>query len=127
MPKTTKRPPRSKPSRPRGAPLGNANRLTHGLYSRHISIQAEHDLEPMPIDQNQNELALARARLNAVFEMQRNAPPDQWLDYERAASHYLTAIASLIHKNAVLGRDQRSSFVTVLEMIRQVNEDQHVE
>lgn len=116
-----------KPSRPRGAPVGNTNRLTHGLYSRHISIQTEHDLTSMPIDQNHNELALARARLNAVFEMQRNAPPDQWLDYERAASHYLTAIASLIHKNAVLGRDQRSSFVTVLEMIRQVNEDQHVD
>ena len=111
----------------RGAPLGNTNRLTHGLYSRHISVQVEHDVDPMPIDQNQNELALARARLSAVFEMQRSALPAQWLDYERAASHYLNVIASLIHKNAVLGRDQRTSFVTVLEMIRQVNQLQHVE
>jgi hypothetical protein len=110
----------------RGAPLGNTNRLTHGLYSRHISVAAEHDLDSMPIDQNQNELALARSRLAAVLEMQQSASPDRWLDYERAASHYLGVIASLIHKNAVLGRDTRTSFVTVLEMIRQVNEDQRI-
>ncbi len=127
MPRKTKKSTSPRSTRRRGAPLGNTNHLIHGVYSQHISVQAEHGLASMPIDQNQNELALARARLNAVLDKQRAAPPEQWLDYERAASHYLTAIGSLIHKNAVLGRDQRSSFVTVLEMIRQVNEDQHVE
>jgi hypothetical protein len=112
--------------RPRGAPHGNQNNLRHGIYSRHISIQAEADVDSMPHDQNQDELALARARLVACLEKQKDAPPEDWLIYERAISHYLLAIATFIRNNAVLGRDQKTSAVTVLEMIRQVNERENV-
>ena len=117
---------RTPTGRPRGAPLGNQNNLRHGIYSRHISIQAEDDVQSMPDDQNQNELALARARLVACLEKQKDAPPEDWLIYERAIAHYLLAIATFIRNNAVLGRDRKASLVTVLEMIRQVNEVENV-
>ena len=117
---------RTPTGRPRGAPLGNQNNLKHGIYSRHISIQAEVDVQTMPDDQNQNELALARARLVACLKKQRDAPPEDWLVYERAIAHYLLAISTFIRNNAVLGRDRKASLVTVLEMIRQVNEKQNV-
>ncbi len=80
----------------------------------------------MPEDQNQHELAFARARLVACLEKQKDAPPEDWLVYEKAAAHYLLAISGFIRSNAVLGRDHKTSLVTVLEMIRQVNEKQNV-
>ncbi len=117
---------RTPTGRPRGAPLGNTNHLVHGAYSRHISVDMEVDIGSMPEDQNQNELALARSRLVACLEKQKHAPPEEWLVYERAVSQYLLAISRFIHNNAVLGRDRKASLVTVLEMIRQTNEKQHV-
>jgi hypothetical protein len=36
-----------------GAPVGNTNALKHVLYSRHISIQYDVELEPMAFDQSQ--------------------------------------------------------------------------
>jgi len=120
-------PQRQKPSKRSGAPPGNTNRLTHGLYSRHISMEVEHDIDSMPIDQDHDELALARARLGALLERQRHAPPEDWLGFERAVWRYIATITSCTHKNAVLGRDRRTSFVTVLEMIRQVNQEQDVQ
>jgi hypothetical protein len=112
--------------RRRGAPLGNQNSLKHGIYSRHISVEVDADVESMPPDRNNDELALARARLVACLQQQAGASPEDWLDYERAISHYLLAISRFIHNNAVLGKDRRSSLVTVLEMIRQVNDKDHV-
>ena len=112
--------------RPRGAPLGNRNNLKHGIYSRHISVQADDDILSMPDDQNRDELALARARLAACLDRQKKAPAEDWLNYEKAISQYLLAISKFVHNNAVLGKDRKSSLVTVLEMIRQLNERQHV-
>jgi hypothetical protein len=117
---------RTPTGRPRGAPHGNQNNLRHGIYSRHISLQAEDDVDSMPDNQNQNELALARSRLVACLEKQKDAPPEDWLVYERAISQYLLAIATFIRNNAVLGRDHKAAMVTVLEMIRQVNEKENV-
>ena len=115
-----------KPRRPRGAPRGNQNHLMHGIYSRHISVQAGDDIQAMPDDRNQDELALARARLVACLDKQKIAPREDWLFYERAISQYLLAIAKLVHNNAVLGQDRKTSLVTVLEMIRQLNERENV-
>ena len=111
---------------PPGAPPGNTNALKHGLYSRHISVQVSHAVDGMSADQNHDELALTRARLDQVLDLQRGAPPELWLAYEKVVAHYLQQIATLVRANALLGRDSRTSFVTVLEMIRQVNEQQKV-
>lgn len=112
--------------RRRGGQPGNTNNLKHGIYSRHMSIQADDDIQAMPDDQNRDELALARARLVACLEKQKHAPPEQWLFYERAVSQYLLAIAKFVHNNAILGKDRKGSLITVLEMIRQLNENQNV-
>jgi hypothetical protein len=113
-------------SRPRGAPPGNTNALKHGIYSQYISLSEDQELDPMPPDKNQDELALARVRLKNCLEKQQACPPDQWLDYERIITYYLRLIVSLTHKNALLGRDRRTAYVTVMEMIQQVNEEQDV-
>lgn len=111
--------------RRRGAPEGNANALIHGLYSQHISATDSQALEPMPTDKNEDELALARVRLRDCMQRQLQEP-SRWLEYERVIACYLHLIVSLTHKNALLGRDRRSSYITVMEMIQQVNEEQHV-
>lgn len=116
----------SRKPRRRGAPPGNQNHLKHGIYSRHISVAADNEIQAMPQDQNQDELALARARLVACLEKQKDAPPEDWLIYERAISQYLLAIARFINNNAVIGKDHKTSLVTVLEMIRQLNEREDV-
>jgi hypothetical protein len=113
-------------NRKRGAQPGNTNNLKHGIYSRHMSIQADDDIQAMPDDQNRDELALARARLVACLEKQASAPPDQWLIYERSIAQYLAAIAKFVHNNALLGKDRKATLVTVLEMIRQLNERENV-
>ena len=113
-------------TRKRGGQPGNTNNLKHGIYSRHMSLQAGDDIQAMPDDQNRDELALARARLVACLEKQTSAPPDQWLIYEKAISQYLSAIAKFVHNNALLGKDRKATLITVLEMIRQLNETEHV-
>ncbi len=112
--------------KPPGAPRGNHNRLTHGLYSHHISAQVEGDLAGMSADRNLDEIAMLRTRLHWALDRQARASPAQQLSWEHVISNYLYRIATLINRNAVLGRDSRSSFVTVLEMIRQINEKQRV-
>ncbi len=118
--------PTSPSPRRRGAQPGNTNRLKHGIYSRHISVQVDQDIQDMSEDRNQDELALARTRLIACLDKQRDAPPEDWLFYERAISHYLMAIARFVNNNAVIGKDRKASLITVLEMIRQMNERQDV-
>ncbi len=118
--------PRKSTGRPPGAPRGNANRLTHGLYSRHMSVRVSHQVAEMPADLNHDELALTRARLDQVLDLQSSAPTALWLSYEKVVAQYLQQIGALVHANAVLGRDSRTSFVTVLEMIRQLNEEQAI-
>src|SRR5512142_583838 len=97
-----------KTGRKRGAPFGNTNRLMHGIYARHISIQVGDDILEMPQDQNQDELALARARLVACLDKQQQASSEDWLVYEKAIAHYLANISKLTHTNAVLGKDRRT-------------------
>ena len=109
-----------------GAPLGNTTALKHGLYSSHISIQDDEELESMSLDQSQHELALARVRLKECIARQQSAPAGEWHKYERAIGRYLSIIVNLTNKNAILGRDRKIAFVTVMEMIRQMNERQDV-
>ncbi len=109
-----------------GAPLGNTNALKHGLYSQHISIQDDVELESMSFDQSQHELALARVRLKDCIARQQAAPAEDWHKYERSIGRYLSIIVNLTNKNALLGRDRKIAFVTVMEMIRQMNERQNV-
>ncbi len=109
-----------------GAPAGNSNALKHGLYSRHISSQDAADLQSMSLERNDQELALARVRLKECILKQQTAPPEDWIKYEKAISHYIAIIVSNTNKNALLGRESRASFVTVLEMILQVNEEQDI-
>ncbi len=120
------KPQRQPTGRKRGGQPGNTNHLIHGAYSRHISLRIRHDLLSMPEDQNQDELALARSRLVACLEKQKAAPPSEWLFYEHAIQIYLHDISRFTHNNAILGRDHDTAFMTVIEMIRQTNTQQHV-
>lgn len=114
--------------RSRGGQPGNQNRLKHGLYAKQVSIEDSDLLESMSADLNVDELALARIRLKSCLEKQLDAPPEHWLTYERAIAYYLHLIASLINKNALIKEHNGGdAFMTVMEMIRQVNEEQHVE
>ena len=124
--KAKKRSSRPRSGRKRGAQPGNTNRLLHGAYARHISVEIGDDIDSMSQDHNQDELALARSRLIACLERQKSAPANQWIIYERANAQYLAAISRITHQNAVLGKNSKASLVTVLEMIRQVNGRQHV-
>ncbi len=112
--------------RRRGAQPGNQNRLLHGIYSDLISKVDGLDVETMPQNQNEPELALARIRLKQCVDKQKAAPLAQWLAYENVIAHYLAMISALTHRNAVLGRDDKAPFMTVMEMINQVNEEQDV-
>ena len=109
-----------------GAPVGNTNALKHGLYSRHISIQDDVELDSMSLDKSEHELSLARVRLKECIARQQSASDEDWHKYEKAISRYLTIIVNLTNKNALLGRDRKVAFVTVMEMIRQMNERQNV-
>jgi hypothetical protein len=112
--------------RPPGAPKGNTNAIKHGLYAGYISLAEQESLELMPPDRNDDELALARVRIKHCLQKQEESSPDQWLEYERVIAAYVHIIVSLTHKNALLGRDKRPAYVTVMEMIQQVNEEQDV-
>jgi hypothetical protein len=112
--------------RKRGGQPGNHNRLKHGLYARLVSAQDDARLQGMSPDQNENELALARVRLKTCLEQQSRASPDVWLAYERAVAQYISLISALVHRNALLHHDDKTAFMTVLEMINQVNEEQGV-
>ena len=113
-------------SRKRGGQPGNKNRLKHGIYSQHISIQDDAKADAMPLDLNNDELTFARIRLKDCILKKQSAPPEDWLDYEKAITAYLAKIVAMVHHNAVLGQDKKVAFMTVMEMIRQVNEEQHV-
>lgn len=120
--------PLKKPSgrKPGGQP-GNQNALKHGLYSKHISLREDEALDQMAQDKNQDELALARVRLGrCLLKQAATVRHSEWLAYEHAIQGYLEKIANMTHQNAILGTDKRSSFTTVLEMIRVVNRWQHV-
>ncbi len=112
--------------RRRGAPLGNTNALKHGLYSRYISVTDDAEIENMPSDKSGDELALARVRLKTCLKRQLECPPAQWLEYEHLINHYLRIIFAHTHKNAILGQDRRTAYVTVMEMISEINEEQGV-
>jgi len=112
--------------RPRGAPPGNTNGLKHGIYSHYISVDEDAELDPMPLDKSQHELALARVRLKHCIVQQSGSSGEDWLKYEKAIAYYLRMIVSLTHRNALLGKDRKAAYITVMEMIRQVNEDQDV-
>ena len=113
--------------RPRGGQPGNQNRLKHGLYSKQVSLEDSQMLNTMSADLIEHELTLARVRLKTCLDKQLSAPPEDWLTYERAIAHYLGLIASVIHKNASRKAHGGDAFQTVLEMIRQVNEEQGVQ
>jgi len=122
----TRRPHR-RTGRKRGAPFGNTNALKHGLYSEYISAKEKTDLEDMPPDKNAEELGIARICLKRCLQKQATAAsPEQWLDYDKQIAHYLRIIMALTHKNALLGMDKRAAYVTVMEMIAEVNEEQGV-
>ncbi len=112
--------------RKRGGQLGNKNNLKHGIYSQQISIQDDEQANTMAPDSNTDELTFARIRLKECILKQQAAPPEDWLSFEKAITVYLGKIVSMVHHNAVLGSDKKSAFMTVMEMIRQVNEEQHV-
>lgn len=118
--------PHRRTGRRRGAPNGNTNALKHGIYSQYISVSEEAGIQVMPADKNQDELALARVRLATCIQKQLECPPGRWLDYERIIAYYLRIIVSLTHKNAILGQDRRTAYVTVMEMISEINQEQGV-
>ena len=117
----------SKPAtRKRGGQPGNANNLKHGLYSDLVSVRDDVELIPMPRDKSDDELAFARVRLKQLVLKQRTAPEQHWLSYEKAIQHYIDRIAMITHRNAVLGRSEVAAYVTVMDMIRQANDEQEI-
>ena len=120
--------PPASPRQPRrkGGQPANTNNLKHGLYSTLVSVADDVELVPMARDQSDHELAFARVRLKHLVRRQQQAPPEHWLSYEKAIQHYIDRITTITHKNALLGRDQGAAFVTVMEMIRQANDEQEV-
>jgi hypothetical protein len=113
--------------RPPGAPLNNINHLKHGLYSHHISVKDEQDLVPMSQDETTDELALARVRIKRCLDKQGSVSEQDWLSYEKAVSHYLGQVITMLHKNSMFGRDNKQALLTVMDFIHQANEDQNVQ
>jgi hypothetical protein len=106
---------------------GNKNALKHGLYSKHISVIDDVELLPMSGTSNADELALARVRLDTCLLKQKSATKrEDWLAYENAIIALISQIAGMVHANAVLGKDQRAAFVSILDMIRVTNDKQDV-
>ena len=117
----------SKPTgRKRGGQPRNSNNLKHGIDSQLITVQDDEQADPMPRDITNDELTFARIRLKSCILKQQSAPPEDWLKYEKAITLYLSKIVAMLHHNAVLGEDKKAAFMTVMEMIRQVNEEQNV-
>lgn len=114
------------PGKRRGGQPGNVNARTTGIYSQVVTVRDDVDASSMPRDMSDQELALARVRLKHLILEQRQAPPQQWLSFEKAIQHYIDRIANITYKNAMLGRQQGAAFTTVMEMIRQANEEQGV-
>jgi len=108
------------------APKNNQNRLKYGIYAKQIPTREDPSLGSMPSNENQSELDLARYRLKEVLLKQEHGSPEEWIEFEKLITRYVSVIASLTHKNAVLGKDDKEAFMTVMEMIRQVNEEQGV-
>ena len=112
--------------RPPGAPLNNINHLKHGLYSHHISVDIDEDILPMSEDKTTDELALVRSRIKMCLDKQGSVSEQDWLAYEKAVSHYIGQAISMLHKNSIFGRDNKEALLTVMDFVRQANEDQHV-
>lgn len=113
--------------RPRGAPLNNINHLKHGLYSHHISVQDDEEDCAMAEDKTSDELTLARVRIKKILDKQQSVPAQEWLSYEKAVSHYLGQVITLLHRNIIFGRDNKAPLLTIMDYIRQANEDQNVQ
>lgn len=106
---------------------GNTNALKHGLYSRHISVKQDAAMKTMPADQNRDELALARAQLaNLLDKRDEVADLKDYLAIEEKIILLLGTINSMTQHNAILGRDTRTAFVTILDYIRVNNDRQGV-
>ena len=113
--------------RPPGAPLNNINHLKHGLYSHHISVTDDEEICPMSEDKTSDELALARSRIKSILDKQGAVSAQEWLSYEKAVSHYIGQVITMLHMNAIFGRDNKAPLLTVMDFIRQANEDQNVQ
>jgi hypothetical protein len=112
--------------RPPGAPPNNINHLKHGLYSHHISAVEDEDLARMSKNETTDELDLVRSRIIKCLNKQDHLSEQDWIAYEKAVSHYVGQIITMLHKNSIFGRDNREPFLTVMDFIHQANEDQHV-
>lgn len=106
---------------------GNKNSLKHGIYSRHISIQDDEELAAMSQDNPADELALMRTRIRLLLNKQAEATAlEDWLKLEALIDSNILSTANMLHANALLGRDQKQAFVTILDMIDVINREQHV-
>lgn len=106
---------------------GNTNALKHGLYSKHISVSQTAEMKGMAADQNRDELALARAQLARLLDKQSEAKDlKTYLALEDKIILMLGAINNMTQHNAILGRDTRTAFVTILDYIRVANDRQGV-
>lgn len=81
----------------------------------------------MEEDKSAAELAVARSRLTACLARQEKAAdPEEWLALDAAIQGWVGKIAIMTHRNAVLGKDTRMAFVTIMDYIRTANERQKV-
>ena len=106
---------------------GNKNALKHGIYSKHISIQDDEELASMSHNNNADELALLRTRIRIILDKQPSATAlEDWLKLEALIDSNIIATANMLHSNAVLGKDQKQAFVSIMDMIDVINREQRV-
>lgn len=102
----------TRPRRRRGAQPGNLNALKHGLYARHLppqALQALHEAHHLQEHDLQEEIALARARLDALLATQGLTGDDVRLGLE--------IIARLVERQYRIGRKARKDLADNLAAI----------
>jgi uncharacterized protein YjcR len=116
-----------KPKRKRGAPKGNHNAHTHGIYSKFILLRDKTVIEGMTDGSLKDELALARARLKNALERAELATEETEKLAWDSASHTWVELIFKIKVNAVEKSQQANEvWDTFMEAIREANDRQGV-
>lgn len=109
------------------APKGNRNALKHGIYSRFLAVRDEKDMLGMKLDDNEDELAYARARLAAAQKEVKEAKNDEArLKWDYACRHWMEIILQAINQNLNRPQTRITIHTTLLEAVRAANDRQGV-
>jgi hypothetical protein len=113
--------------RRRGAPRGNHNAHTHGIYSKFILLRDKSVIEGMTDGSLKDELALARARLKNALERTEAATVEtEKIAWDTACHAWFDSILKI--KVTAVEKSQQANEVwdTFMEAIRAANDIQGV-